>query len=254
MRFGYIMSSPFRPQDFPGYAGLPTSENLLPNRWSREATTDGLGKISGFQGLYAEAQALSAAVDALPDFPDFAAVKDFERGLNVALIQQLKAVAYNYEWDCTPCGFFTGRSTARQQALDAAISATGATLEKYKQLPAKIAAATVAFDKRNADFQRAQAAARQAEENELLLRARESAAKTAQAAAVEAEATSQVVASQTAALTQQVEYERLQRKANQTYVLGMPLSVVVPGALVLAVGALVLVRRKKSLAGYRRRR
>lgn len=160
----------------------------MPNRASIEGP-DGLAKFPDFAERYANAQALAVSIAGLPNEPEFGPVKAEALALESRLIGQLRDVAATFEWDCKPCGFYVGRSTARQRSLDAALQAAYSALLEYDGLLGRYDAAGGAVRARKASEATlvAQVAAQQTKEAEARATAAEVIRSTAAAAAATAQ-------------------------------------------------------------------
>lgn len=146
-----------------GFGSLPNADSYTGNRWFLEGK-DGLGAVSDFWGRYGSCQNLSGQVDAIRGEPEASGLNSTERQLAGRLNQLLKDAAANYEWDCNPCGFFFGRSSARQRTLDSLLASIGSALNDYNaQVSAGLSGTRAAIEERNRRIAAENAAAADAE-------------------------------------------------------------------------------------------
>ena len=235
---GHILS--VRPEN-PG-----ETEALLNN-------SDGLQRVNGLYARWATAVALSKQIDAVRDQPEASALNTAESAAAANLTTSLERARNYYPW-----GSVWGRTPGNQAGLDAALASLSAGLDDYLGRIERMFVRTKdAIEVRIMD----QAAREHAAAEEQVKRAQEATARAENLRAQQAsEAAKQAVieAQNTALAVQaQVESQRTIARAQETRILGLPISIAAPAGLGIA-GLLFFLTRKKSggtaVNGYRRRR
>lgn len=129
---------------------IPEASVYSKNTWFFEGK-DGLGKLPNFFVRYASASNLSREVDAVRSEREASGVASLERALAANVDTHLRAAARYYEWDSV-----FGRSRARQQQLDGALSGLDAALNDFlSRVPGALNEARAAIQARIAAEQRA---------------------------------------------------------------------------------------------------
>src|SRR5258706_3741836 len=204
---------------------------------------DGLQLVPEFANKWTTSSSLSSAVDDLRSDPAAATLAKVEQGLSSQLMDALLRARNFYPW-----GNAFGRTPANQAGLNAALGQLISLTSQYlDQIPSMIKRTQTAIADR-------ETAKNEAIQHEAELQAKTASASTAEQESRRATAQSSAFTAQTTELKSKLEYEKLERKSQQTLIFGMPLSIVAPVGLAAAVGLFLVTRRKSSgpMSGYRR--
>lgn len=225
------------PEDVRGYIleNIPQNSGETENLLNRP---DGLTfQVQDFHARWDQALSISQELDKVRAIPEFAAVSAQEVGLANSLKQQLLRARNYYPW-----GQLGMRSASQTSGLYAAFKEIDRLLTDYLE---KI---QTGMNNARAVVQNRMDKEADAVQQKLLQAKKESEQRTTEAEALRAAAAAVATTNQATELKARLEYEKYvaqEKRAKAPKILGLPLTVAVPGGLAIGVAVLLMLRGRR---------